>query len=224
MIVEVNYIYCALHFYSNNSANVTGVTSLSPKVWRPFIFMLIPYCFDYCGFIIYFEIRKCDALRFVLFQYCFGYLVFFAVQFDLLVCFHAVALISNVAMNIQVRKFFERVVFFEYISRNDIAGSSIFNLLKNLSTVFIMDILIYIPTNRIQEFLYSISLPTLVIFYFFITAILICKKGNPKECLNYHKTALISHASKVMLKILQARLQQYMNHDLPDVQFGFRKG
>ena len=45
-----------------------------------------------------------------------------------------------------------------------------------------------------------------------------------KECSNYHKTALISHASKVMLKILQARLQQYMNHELPDVQVGFRKG
>ena len=50
------------------------------------------------------------------------------------------------------------------------------------------------------------------------------KKGNSKECSNYHTIALISHASKVMLKILQARLQQYVNHDLPDVQAGFRKG
>ena len=50
------------------------------------------------------------------------------------------------------------------------------------------------------------------------------KKGNAKECLNYPTTALISQASKVMLKILQARLQQYMNHELPDVQAGFRKG
>ena len=50
------------------------------------------------------------------------------------------------------------------------------------------------------------------------------KKGNAKECSNYHTTALISHASKVMLKILQARLQQYMNCELPDVQAGFRKG
>ena len=50
------------------------------------------------------------------------------------------------------------------------------------------------------------------------------KKGNAKECSNYHKIALISHASKVMLKILQARLQQYINHELPDVQAGFRKG
>ena len=49
-------------------------------------------------------------------------------------------------------------------------------------------------------------------------------KGNVKECSNYHTTALISHASKVMLKILQARLQQYMNCELPDVQAGFRKG
>ena len=50
------------------------------------------------------------------------------------------------------------------------------------------------------------------------------KKGNTKECSNYHTIALISHASKVMLKILQARLQQYMNHKIPDVQAGFRKG
>ena len=49
-------------------------------------------------------------------------------------------------------------------------------------------------------------------------------KGNAKECSNYHTIALISHASKVMLKILQARLQQYMNRELPDVQVGFRKG
>ena len=49
------------------------------------------------------------------------------------------------------------------------------------------------------------------------------KKGNGKECLNYCTIALISHASKVMLKILQARLQQYVNHELPDVQAGFRK-
>ena len=53
---------------------------------------------------------------------------------------------------------------------------------------------------------------------------LIPKKGNAKECSNYHKIAVISCASKVMLKILQARLQQYMNRKLPDVQAGFRKG
>ena len=50
------------------------------------------------------------------------------------------------------------------------------------------------------------------------------KKSNAKECLDYRTIALISHASKVMLKILQARLQQYVNHELPGVQAGFRKG
>ena len=50
------------------------------------------------------------------------------------------------------------------------------------------------------------------------------KKGNAKERSNYRTVAFISHTSKVMLKILQARLQQYMNHELPDVQAGFRKG
>ena len=50
------------------------------------------------------------------------------------------------------------------------------------------------------------------------------KKGNAKECSNYRMIALISHASKVKLKILQARLQQYVNRELPDVQAGFRKG
>ena len=50
------------------------------------------------------------------------------------------------------------------------------------------------------------------------------KKDNDKECSNYCTIAFISHATKVMLKILQARLQQYVNHELPDVQAGFRKG
>ena len=50
------------------------------------------------------------------------------------------------------------------------------------------------------------------------------KKGNAKECSNYLTIALISQASKVMFKILQARFQQYMNHEIPDVQAGFRKG
>ena len=50
------------------------------------------------------------------------------------------------------------------------------------------------------------------------------KKGNAKECSNYRTIALISHASKVILKILQARLQQYVNCELPEVQAGFRKG
>ena len=50
------------------------------------------------------------------------------------------------------------------------------------------------------------------------------KKGNAKKCSNYHTTAHISHANKTVLKILQARLQQYVNQELPDVQAGFRKG
>ena len=50
------------------------------------------------------------------------------------------------------------------------------------------------------------------------------KKGNAKECSNYHIIALISHASKVMLKILPARLQQYLNREIPEGQVGFRKG
>ena len=50
------------------------------------------------------------------------------------------------------------------------------------------------------------------------------KKDNAKECSNYHTITLISHASKVMVKVLQARLQQYMNRKLPDVQAGFRRG
>ena len=57
-----------------------------------------------------------------------------------------------------------------------------------------------------------------------VSFIPIPKKGNAKECSNYHTIALISHASKVMLKILQARLQKYVNHELPDVQAGFTKG
>ena len=57
-----------------------------------------------------------------------------------------------------------------------------------------------------------------------VSFIPIPKKGNAKECSNYHTIALISHTSKVMLKILQARLQQDMNHELLDIQAGFRKG
>ena len=54
--------------------------------------------------------------------------------------------------------------------------------------------------------------------------IAIPKKGNAKECSNYCTIALISHASKLVLKILKSRLQQYVNHELPDVQAGYRKG
>ena len=65
--------------------------------------------------------------------------------------------------------------------------------------------------QRAQDWKMSVFLP-------------IPKNGNPKECSNYHTIALISQASKVMLKILQARLQQHVNRELPDVQAGFRKG
>jgi len=57
-----------------------------------------------------------------------------------------------------------------------------------------------------------------------VSFIPIPKKGNAKECANYYTIALVSHASKVMLKLLQARLQQYVNHEFPDVQAEFRKG
>ena len=57
-----------------------------------------------------------------------------------------------------------------------------------------------------------------------VSFIPVTMKGNAKECSNYHTIVLILHASKVMLKILQSRLQQYMNRELPDVQVGFRKG
>ena len=61
-------------------------------------------------------------------------------------------------------------------------------------------------------------------FISFIHFISVPKKGSAKECSNYYTIALISHTSKVMLKILQARLPQYVNCKLPDVQAGFRKG
>ena len=87
----------------------------------------------------------------------------------------------------------------------------------------------YIPTGPIKSWnLFYISLN--VGFFQFqgnrkrSVFIPIPKKGNAKECSNYCTIALISHASKVMLKFLQARLQQYVNHELPDVQAGFRKG
>ena len=73
----------------------------------------------------------------------------------------------------------------------------------------------------------DIALPTKVCLsqsYGFSVFIPIPKKGSAKECSNYRTIALISHASKVMLNILQARLQQYVNYELADVQAGFRKG
>ena len=66
--------------------------------------------------------------------------------------------------------------------------------------------------------------PLMVLYFLLINNNPIPKKGNGKECSNYRTIALISHASKVMLKILQARLQKSVNCELPDVQAGFRKG
>ena len=57
-----------------------------------------------------------------------------------------------------------------------------------------------------------------------VSFIQIPKKGKAKECSNYHTIVLISHASKVMLKIIQTRIHHYVNHEIPDVQAGFRKG
>ena len=74
-----------------------------------------------------------------------------------------------------------------------------------------MCVYIYIHTIYLSDWKRSVFIP-------------IPKKGNAKECSNYCAIALISHASKAMLKILQARLQQYVNCELPDVQAGFRKG
>ena len=71
--------------------------------------------------------------------------------------------------------------------------------------------------------MFKVHIPLLKISYLDILKIFYLK-GNAKECLNYCTIALISHTSKVMLKILQAKLQQYVNHELPDVQAGFRKG
>ena len=73
-------------------------------------------------------------------------------------------------------------------------------------------------------YLHSISVRLVHRLVNSVSFISISKKGNTKECSNYHKIALISHASKITLKLLQARLQQYMNRELPDVQAGFRKG
>ena len=68
------------------------------------------------------------------------------------------------------------------------------------------------------------TMPTYLCLNVCICFWIIPKKGNAKECSNYHTIALISHTSKVMLKILQVRLQHYVNRELPDVQAGFRKG
>ena len=89
----------------------------------------------------------------------------------------------------------------------------LFQILKNDAVKVLHSICqqIWKTQQRPQEWKRSVFIP-------------IPKKGNPKEGSNYHTIALISHTSKVIFKILQARLQQYVNHELPDVQAGFRKG
>ena len=77
--------------------------------------------------------------------------------------------------------------------------------------VLCFSIQVYCNAKWPQDWKRSVSIP-------------IPKTGNVKECSDYHTIALISHTSKAMLKILQARLQEYMNHELPDIQAGFRRG
>ena len=91
-------------------------------------------------------------------------------------------------------------------------GFELFNVLLNsVCQGFVEDFHLCISALLACSFLFCVVFP-------------IPKKGNAKGCSNYCTIALISHASKVMLKILQARLQQYVNRELPDVQAGFRKG
>ena len=98
-------------------------------------------------------------------------------------------------------------------SRGDGIPADLFQILKDDGVKVLHSICqqIWKPQQWPQDWKWSVFIP-------------IPKKGNAKECSNYHTIALISHASKVMLKILQARLQQYVNCELPDVQAGFRKG
>ena len=100
------------------------------------------------------------------------------------------------------------------VSRGDGIPVELFQVLKKNDAVKVLHSIcqqIWKTQQRPQDWKRSVFIP-------------IPKKGNAKECSNYHTIALISHASKVMLNILQARLQKYMNHELPDIQAGFRKG
>ena len=106
----------------------------------------------------------------------------------------------------------------ENITTNKASGGygipvELFQLLKDDAVKMLHSICqqIWKPQQWTQDWKRSVFVP-------------ISKKGNAKECSNYRTMALISHASKVMLKILQARLQQYVKSELPDVQAGFRKG
>ena len=89
----------------------------------------------------------------------------------------------------------------------------LFQILKDgaVKVLYSMHQQILTTQHWLQDWKWSVFIP-------------IPKKGNARECSNYHIIAIISHTSQVMLKILQARLQQYMNRELPDVQAGIRKG
>ena len=98
-------------------------------------------------------------------------------------------------------------------SRDDGMPVELFQILKD-DAVKVLHLIcqhIWKTQQRLKDWKRSVFIP-------------IPKKGSAKECSKYHTFALISHTSKVMLKILQARLQQYVNHKLPDIQAGFRKG
>ena len=97
-------------------------------------------------------------------------------------------------------------------SRSDEIPAELFQILKDDTVKVLYSIcqLIWKTQQWPQDWKRSVFFP-------------IPRKGNAKECSNYHTIALTSHASKVMLKILQARLQQYVNYELPDIQAGFRK-
>ena len=97
-------------------------------------------------------------------------------------------------------------------SRGDGIPDELFQILKDDAVKVLHSIhqQIWKPQQWPQDWKMSVFIP-------------IPKKSNVKECSNYHTTALISHSSKVMLKILQARLHQYMNHEPLDVQAGFRQ-
>ena len=102
---------------------------------------------------------------------------------------------------------------YEQASRGDGISSKLFQILKDDAMKVLHSICqkIWKTLQWPQDWKRSVLFP-------------IPNKGNAKECSNYHTIVLISHASKVMPTILQAKLQQYMNHELPDVQAGFRKG
>ena len=92
----------------------------------------------------------------------------------------------------------------------------VMSLLSNMLSWLVIT---FLPRSK-RGLISWLQSPSAEIFLF----IPVPKKGTAKECSNYHTTALISHTSKEMLKILQARLQKYLNCELPDIQVGFRKG